>query len=186
MLSHKNSSLSEKLLHHKKKLTISSQVNKYELMNAEKDNFDVFSPELIKVNYYALDKKSCLIEMAEFLADNGIITSSDEFVKEILERERLMSTGIGKGIAIPHARCSTVNKLKIAVYILDNGLEFEAIDEQEVKIVLMIAVPLNMKEVYMKVLSAIANFFRRKENIGNLLECTSNIEIYKILKGIKL
>jgi len=155
-------------------------------MNEENKNFDVFSPELIRVKYYALDKKSCLIEMTEFLLENGIISSSDTFWEAIWEREKLMSTGIGRGVAIPHSRSAVVQKLKIAVYILDNELEFDSIDGVNVQIIFMIAVPEDMKDIYMKVLSAISNYFRSDENRQNLLQCTSNIEIYNVLKGIKI
>lgn len=144
----------------------------------------IFSPDLIKLSYYALDKKSCLSEMADFLFEKGIINSLEEFLNSIFEREKLMSTGIGRNVAIPHARSDTVKELKIAAYILDNELDFNSIDGEPVKIIFMIAVPGNMKEEYMKVLSVISNFFRMEENRRKLLESTSEKEIYNILRGI--
>ena len=111
----------------------------------------IFSKDLIKLNYYALDKKSCLEEMVEFLFENEIIFSRERFLDSILTREKIMSTGIGKKLAIPHARSEAVKELTIAVYLLQNELEFNAIDDEPVKIILMIAVPQNMKEKYMLV-----------------------------------
>ncbi|HHE38483.1 MAG TPA: PTS sugar transporter subunit IIA [Candidatus Cloacimonetes bacterium] len=147
---------------------------------------EIFSPELIKMNYFALDKKSCLSEMAEFLFEHSIVSSFEEFFKTILERENLMSTGIGRGIAIPHSRSETVKKLTIAVYLLDNELDFQSIDDEPVRMVFMIAVPKDMKQEYMKLLSAISNFLKLEENRDKLLGCKSNLEVYNILKGIKL
>lgn len=147
---------------------------------------EIFSPELVKMNYFALDKKSCLSEMAEFLFEHSIISSYEDFLNSVFERENLMSTGIGRGIAIPHSRNETVKKLKIAVYLLDNELDFQSIDNEPVKMVFMIAVPQDMKQEYMKLLSAISNFLKLEENREKLLGCESNLEVYNILRGIKL
>ena len=144
----------------------------------------VFAKDLIKLNYYALDKKSCLTEMSEFLFDNGVINSQSGFLEDILERESLMSTGIGRKIAIPHARSKEVNQLKIAVYLLDNELEFESIDGELVKIIFMIAVPEEMKDKYMKVLSVVSNYFRDDEKRDRILTCDSIDDMCKYLKEI--
>jgi fructose-specific phosphotransferase system IIA component len=144
----------------------------------------VFARDLIKINYYALDKKSCLTEMTEFLFEQGVIKSQSGFLKDILERESLMSTGIGRKIAIPHTRSKEVTQLKIAVYLLDNELEFDSIDGELVKIIFMIAVPEEMKEMYMKVLSVISNYFRDDEKRNSMLLCNSKDELCKLLKEI--
>lgn len=144
----------------------------------------VFEKELIKYKHYALDKKSCLNEMVEHLHECGIIDSPDIFFKLIMEREKMMSTGIGRQVAIPHARSDTVLSMKIAAYLLDNELEFEAIDELPVKIILMIAVPESMKEAYMKVLSAISNFFRIDDNRNRILQAASLDELWEILEEL--
>ena len=145
----------------------------------------IFSKDLIKLNYYALDIKSCLEEMVEFLFENEIIFSRERFLDSILTREKIMSTGIGKKLAIPHARSEAVKELTIAVYLLQNELEFNAIDDEPVKIILMIAVPKNMKEKYMLVLSAISNFFQDIENHRKLLNCNSNEEAVSLLRIIE-
>ena len=155
-------------------------------MDNESRISSIFSPDLMKVKYYALDKKSCLSEMAEFLFEKDIVSDLQVFTKAVFERETLMSTGIGRGVAIPHARTAVVSKLKIAVYLLDNDLEFDAIDDENVKIIFMIAVPEEQKGEYMKVLSAVSNFFRSNENREKLLRCKSEDEIYNILKEVKI
>jgi fructose-specific phosphotransferase system IIA component len=126
------------------------------------------------------------MEMAEFLFENAIISDLQVFTKAIYDREALMSTGIGRGVAIPHARTDVANKLKIAVYLLDNDLEFDSIDGDNVKIIFMIAVPSEQKDEYMKVLSAVSNFFRSDENRKKLLDSKSEHEIYNTLKEIKI
>ena len=146
----------------------------------------IFSRDLIVLNYYALDKKSCLEEMVEFLYENDVIVSADNFFKAIMEREKLMTTGIGRKVAIPHARSPIVKEIQIAVYVLDNELEFNTVDGEDVKVIFTIAVPENKKDEYMKVLSGISNFLRVDENRENIFNAKSKDDIFEILEGIKI
>ena len=156
------------------------------VMHKEGYCMGIFSRDLIVLNYYALDKKSCLEEMVEFLFKNGAIVSVDNFFKAIMERENLMTTGIGKKVAIPHARSNLAKEINIAVYVLDNELEFNSVDGEDVKVIFMIAVPEDKKEEYMKVLSGISNFLRVDENREKLFKAKTKDEIFKILEGIKI
>ncbi|MEA2095713.1 MAG: PTS sugar transporter subunit IIA [Candidatus Cloacimonadota bacterium] len=146
----------------------------------------IFSCDLIVQDYYALDKKSCLEDMVKFLYQNGVIVSVDDFFKVIMERENLMTTGIGRNVAIPHARSNLVKEIHIAVYVLDNELEFNSVDGEDVKVIFMIAVPENKKNEYMKVLSGISNFLRIDENREKLINAKTKNDIFKILEGIKI
>lgn len=158
-----------------------------EVINGLKRVFmGIFSKDLIVQNYYAIDKKSCLEEMAEFLFEQGVILSSENFFKAIMERENLMSTGIGKNIAIPHARSDLVREIKIAVYVLDNELEFDSADDESVKVLFMIAVPEERKNEYMNILSSISNFLRMDENRNKLFGANTKEELFDILEEIEI
>lgn len=145
----------------------------------------IFSPDLIKLNYYGLDKKSCLQDIVDFAAEKGIITSSDDFFKLIYEREKIMSTGIGRNVAIPHARSEFVKELKVCLFILGNGIDYNSLDGEPVKLIFLIAVPENMKEMYMKLLSQLSNFCRETENRTKLINSLNAVEAYNHLKGIE-
>ena len=146
----------------------------------------IFSRDLIVQNYYALDKKSCLEDMVEFLFKNEIIVSADAFFKLIMERENLMTTGIGKNVAIPHARSNLVKEMKLVVYVLDNELEFNSVDDEAVKVIFMIAIPENKKDEYMKVLGGISNFLRVDENREKIFNANTKDEIFEILERVKV
>ncbi|MCF7859314.1 MAG: PTS sugar transporter subunit IIA [Candidatus Cloacimonetes bacterium] len=146
----------------------------------------IFSRDLIVNNYYALDKKRCLEEMVEFLFKRDIIVSVEKFFKAIMERENLMSTGIGQKVAIPHARTQFAKEMKIAVYKLDNEIDFNSIDSVAVKLIFMIAVPDQKKDEYMKVLSGISNFLRIEENRNKLFNSNDAEELYNTLKEVKV
>lgn len=146
----------------------------------------IFYPELIRVGYGALDKNSCLEEMADFLHLAGVVTAPKEFIKAIFERETIMSTGIGRGIAIPHARSASVTKLAVALFVLSHDLEYEAVDDNPVRVICMIAVPDEMKTEYMKVLGAISHFFRDADNRSAVIEATDETELFNYLQRIVL
>jgi len=145
----------------------------------------IFSKDLIKLDYYALDKKSLITEMAEFLQCSGYVGNLSGFLSSVFEREGLMSTGIGHGIAIPHARSKEAKELKICVAILKDRIEFDSIDESLVDIVFLIAVPDTLKDEYIKVLSAISNFCRNEDNRNILRECDNEEDVYKLLRIIE-
>ena len=145
----------------------------------------IFSEDLIKLDYYALDKKSLISEMAEFLQFSGYIGDVHSFLESVFEREGLMSTGIGHGIAIPHARSKEAKELKICVAVLKEKIDFDSIDESLVDIVFLIAVPDSLKDEYIRVLSAISNFCRNEENRNLVRDCKANNDVYKLLKVIE-
>jgi fructose-specific phosphotransferase system IIA component len=145
----------------------------------------LFSPELIKMHYYALDKKSCLTEMTEFLHEKGIVDDQKKFLDAILAREKIVSTGIGRGIAIPHARSASVKQLSIAVFVLDNELEFDSVDNNPVRIIFMIVVPESMKKEYMQILSLISNYLKNDDNIKKMLNCDNEEQLYELLEDLE-
>lgn len=145
----------------------------------------IFSPDLIKVNYYGLDKKSCLQEMVDFVAEKEIVSSPEEFFKLIYNREKIMSTGIGRNVAIPHARSEYVKELKICLFILGEGIDYNSLDGEPVRLIFLICVPENMKEIYMKLLSQLSNFCRIAENRDKLIKSSDQMEAYNYLKGIE-
>ncbi len=147
---------------------------------------NLFLKDLIKVNYKATDKVTLLAEMVEFLYAKKVISDKNEFIKAIMERENIMSTGIGRMIAIPHAYSDCVKTLAIPVFSLDKEIDFDALDDLPVKIVFMIAVPIDMKKDYMKILAAISNFLSNPDNHSKLLSAKTEDELYNLLKGITI
>lgn len=144
----------------------------------------LISKNLIDINYFALDKKSCLQDLAELFFQNSIIQSKTSYLEKIWEREELMSTGIGHKIAIPHARSATVNKLAVAFFRLANELDYDSIDDEPVKLIFMIAVPDQMNSNYMQVLKAIGNYCHDQKNIDKLISAQSNEEAEHLLQEI--
>ncbi len=99
-------------------------------------------------------KQDALTELAEVLAAAPQVKKEDELVNEILKREELMSTAIGRGIAIPHVRLSSVSDLVMAVGVCKSPLtDFQTIDDKPVELLIMIAAGYNQHNYYLKTLS---------------------------------
>jgi fructose-specific phosphotransferase system IIA component len=146
----------------------------------------LFSEEFIRLNYPAVDKKSLLQEMTSVLDEQNVISSIDDFFAEIWKRETIMSTGIGRGIAIPHSSHESANELVICVYQLSKAIDFDSIDEKPVAIIFLIAVPRSQQNHYMKILSAISNFVRQPGNVDKLRQVSTIAEMMLLLKQIKI
>lgn len=102
--------------------------------------------ELLKANYIkfgvkAKDKDDALTKISEFALEQGIIDNVEQFKQGMLEREAIDSTGFGGQIAIPHAKVPTVKFPALMVVKFTDGIEWESMDDEPVKVAFAIAVP---------------------------------------------
>jgi mannitol/fructose-specific phosphotransferase system IIA component (Ntr-type) len=123
--------------------------------------------------------------MAELLSDSGCLSFPDRYLAAVKGREEIMSTGIGRGIAIPHARDLTVECLRIAVCKISDALDFKSVDSEPVNLVFMIAVPQNSNQEYMRILRNLSEYLRKEENRATLLGASSDLELYNYVHEIE-
>lgn len=145
----------------------------------------LFKPELVKILPGFASKGECLGYMAELLASQECLIFPDRFLKAILGREEIMSTGIGRGVAIPHARDITVSKMGIALCRLQKPLEYNALDDLPVNLVFMIAVPQEASHAYMQVLKTLSEYLRDDARRNLLETAATELELYNYAKDIE-
>jgi fructose-specific phosphotransferase system IIA component len=138
----------------------------------------LFQPELVRIVDGFTSKSECLDFLASLLAESGCLSFPDRFLAAVKGREDIMSTGIGKGIAIPHARDLTVSHLQIAVCLIHEPLEFQSVDDLPVQLVFMIAVPQSSSKEYMKILRSLSEYLRKSENRDTLINAKDETELY--------
>lgn len=127
-------------------------------------------------------KRDAIVELAQNLATAPQIKNEKELVDEVLKREELMSTAIGRGIAIPHVRLSSVTDLVMSVGICGNDLlDFQTIDDVPVRLLIMIAAAYNQHSYYLQTLSYFSSKLKDKEVRESLLACKDAMEAYRIL-----
>jgi mannitol/fructose-specific phosphotransferase system IIA component (Ntr-type) len=146
---------------------------------------EFFTEDAIKLDLEATNKDEVLKEMIGLLALDD--KSEGMLFKMLKRRENLGSTGIGRGIAIPHCRSLVINKLRVAFGRKPQGLDFKAIDEKPVHFVfLIVAPPLEVSNQYLPVLGKIAQFSKDPEVPARLLALKSPAEFLALLseKGV--
>lgn len=110
-----------------------------------------------------------------------LIIDSDIFYREILEREKIGTTGIGMGVAIPHARCEALKGLVVSCGILKRGIDFQALDGEKVNIVVLVGAPNGENKQYLEFLSSLSRLFREKKIRDRLLNANNKDEVLSIL-----
>ena len=135
---------------------------------------------IIFLNYSS--KRDVLLALAENLADTPQIKNKQELSSEVLKREELMSTAIGFGIAIPHIRLSSVTDLVVSVGISRTDIvDFHPLDDEPVRIVLMIAAAHSQHSYYLQTLSWFSNRLKNKGLRDALLKSQTTQEVYNLL-----
>lgn len=142
---------------------------------------EFFSEDAIKLELEGNTKDDVLKELIALL---GLDEKSEGMLFKMLKRrENLGSTGIGRGIAIPHCRSLVVNKLRVAFGRKTNGMDFKAIDEQSVNFFfLIVAPPLEVSNQYLPVLGKIAQFSKEPDVPDRLFKLQTPGEFMNLLK----
>lgn len=152
------------------------------MKNAVKIN-KLFQPELVKIVDGFASKAECLEYMCSLLAQSDCLSSQQRFLDAVQGREDIMTTGIGRKVAIPHARDLSVNCLKAAVCLLREPLDFQSVDDLPVQVIFMIAIPQTAGKEYMKVLRAISEYLRDDTKRQALLNSKNSAELnHEVLK----
>ena len=138
---------------------------------------DILQKNAIIINLEASNKTELLTQMAKFLTSLYDIPNIPLVIQKIIDREAEMSTGIGFGIAIPHARIEGIEKVYMVAARSVKGIEFDAIDEQPVHLVFMMLSPANATNQYTQILSSLSRIMSY-EDIRQSLIATETAEDY--------
>ncbi|TFG83014.1 MAG: helix-turn-helix domain-containing protein [Spirochaetales bacterium] len=142
---------------------------------------NVLSPDRVVFMDYSR-KRDALVALAERLAAAPQIKSKQEIVSEILRREDLMSTAIGRGIAIPHVRLSSVTDLVVAVGVSKVDIQdFNAFDDAPVRLLFMIAAAYNQHAYYLQTLSYFSAKLKNNELREAILAAPDSASVYDLL-----
>jgi mannitol/fructose-specific phosphotransferase system IIA component (Ntr-type) len=134
---------------------------------------DVLKKDAIIINIQASDKIELLTQMGSYLAVLYNLKNQSTIIQKILDREAEMSTGIGYGIAIPHARIEGVEGVYMVAAQSVQGIEFGAIDEQPVHLIFMMISPKNASIPYTHILSSLSRIMSYEEMRQSLIETKS-------------
>jgi len=139
--------------------------------------------ERVGVNLEIGSKKRLLEVLGELLASGSSVLSPEAVFEHLLERERLGSTGLGHGIALPHARMKEIESPLGAFARLREGVEFDSIDERPVDLAFALLVPQSANELHLQLLSGLAAKLSDPRLRESLRGSASAEEIVQLLAG---
>ncbi|MCB1534145.1 MAG: PTS IIA-like nitrogen regulatory protein PtsN [Rhodoblastus sp.] len=141
---------------------------------------DLISPQAVIASLKANGKKQALIELSERAAEvSGLDTR--EILDALIQRERLGSTGIGGGIAIPHGKLAGCNRIFGVFARLEKPIDFEALDEAPVDLIFLLIAPENAGADHLNALSRAARMLRDQSLVATLRSTRDPSALYSIL-----
>ncbi len=126
-------------------------------------------------------KHDMLAQLAHAVASTGAITNEENFVKALFDREQVMSTGIGSGVAIPHVRIEEVTRPALGVGISKTGVEYDTLDNDPVYVVVLFAMPAGSHKEYLKLLAEVMMQLKAPGFTEELRACTTAKQIISLM-----
>lgn len=142
---------------------------------------EVLKKEHIVTELNAKTKEEALSALTDVLCKTGNIADREAFLKDVLDREAISTTGIGNGIAIPHGKSENVAETTVAVGRLPSPVEWKSVDDNPVELIVLLAV--NEKDktgLHVKILSEMARKLASEQNCKKLLNAKNADEIISI------
>lgn len=142
---------------------------------------ELLKPERIKIPLASTGKDELLGELVDVVDSTSPLKNRQDVLRAVKEREEVLSTGIGNGVAIPHGKAASVPELALAAGITPDGVNFDALDGKPVKLFFLLVGPDSAAGEHVKALSRISRLLRREAFRDRLLAASSPEEFYSIL-----
>ncbi len=143
---------------------------------------EVLKEDLIFLDFDADNKDSALEKIVKSVEKVGGVEDPAGLRTALIDREKLGTTGVGEGIAIPHARCGAVKDLLVAFFRSKNGVNFSAIDNKPVNLIFLLLAPVASGGIYLKLLAKISRFLRSDEFRSGLMDAKNAKAIIEIVQ----
>ena len=142
---------------------------------------DFMSPELVALNVEAANKEELLLKLVEILENKDVTKDKQAIYQLLLEREKLMTTGIRTGFAIPHAFTDQLDKSLILVAKVPQGVDYEALDKAPVYVIFLLLGPKASEGIHLKLLARLARLMAVSEFYDNLIKAQDAEAIIQVI-----
>lgn len=133
---------------------------------------DLLQPQSVELGSGASGKPEVINRLVELVAQTGCLNDRDRFCRAVFDREEKGSTGLGEGVAIPHARSSGVTRPGLAAMVVPGGVDFESLDGKKTRLFFLIASPEQASDVHMNVLARLSTLLVDEKFRNSLIACT--------------
>jgi PTS system nitrogen regulatory IIA component len=142
---------------------------------------DILDEASVVQDLRSANKKGVLEELSNVLVQEGKLPDQDRVVEVLLEREKLGSTGIGDGIAIPHGKMKEIKELVASFGRSINGVNFESIDNKPTHLFFLLVAPENSAGVHLKALARISRLLKDPSFRNRLMEARDRQDLFRII-----
>ncbi|MBK7093185.1 MAG: PTS sugar transporter subunit IIA [bacterium] len=141
--------------------------------------------QLISFDLAATNKNEVIEELVELAGSSKLVKDKSLLLKDIVTRENLVTTGVGYGVAFPHAKTKATKGIVIAFGRSDKGVDFEAMDKQPVHLFFLIAAPEDAIGAHLKVMAHLSYLMKSEKNREKLMTVKSPGELLQIIDTIE-
>ncbi|MFM1524119.1 MULTISPECIES: PTS fructose transporter subunit IIABC [Helcococcus] len=127
-------------------------------------------------------KNEMISKLADLMFETGSLLDKNQYIQDVLKREESGTTGIGEGVAIPHAKSKGVKNPQLAAMTVPTGTDYDSLDGDQTNLFFMIAVPENSSDEHLKVLSRLSTMLMDKSFRDDLLNAKTNEEFLSIIE----
>jgi fructose-specific phosphotransferase system IIA component len=139
---------------------------------------------LITFDIKAKTKREAMEELVDLAGRSNMIRDRRELLEDILAREELVTTGVGYGVAFPHAKTGAAKGIVIAFGRSDKGIDFEAMDHQPVNLFFLIAAPEDAVGAHLNVMSSLSFMMRSEDNRAKLKKASSPGDVLALMDSL--
>ena len=143
---------------------------------------DILNEQVVRTNLQGTTKDEVINAMVDLAATQDRVVDKEKLREAIFEREKIMSTGVGSGFAIPHGKTDAVTDIVAAFAVTAQPIDYQSLDDQPVRLVFLLVGRDNMVGPHIKLLSRISRLMNKEEFRKRLLEAASPKEILEIFK----
>ena len=143
---------------------------------------DILAPESMIMSLNATNKEDAIKEMADLEVETGIVNDEGEFIKSIWARENESTTGIGDGIAMPHARNKSINKARVLFAKSAQGIDYNSLDGQPVNLFFMITAPDGADNTHLEALAKLSGLLINPDLVAALKEAKNPEEVINLFE----
>lgn len=143
---------------------------------------DILAPESMIMELKATNQTDAIKEMADLEVETGIVNNEDEFISSIWAREKESTTGIGDGIAMPHARNKSINKARVLFAKSKVGIDYNSLDGQPVYLFFMIAAPAGADNTHLEALAKLSSLLINPDLVEALKNAQTPEEVIQLFE----
>lgn len=142
---------------------------------------DCLDESVVKVDMASVDKEECFEELVDVLVRAGRVSNREAALEAIRLRESAGTTGIGKGCAVPHGKHASITKLCVALGISATGIEFDAVDDAPVRVVILILANANEPGPHVQALAEVSRLLKTPGFYRRMVEASSARAVLDLL-----